>query len=191
MIPTTIRKGLLVAAGFSVLGLAAACGGGAATTGSAPANNQGQGTTSAATVSVQTLNGAKVLVDSTGKALYMNDQDTSGNPKCVASDCVKIWVPLTVSAGQKPSAGPGVNGTVGTVAVAGGKDQVTLNGKPLYTFALDGGAGQSHGNGFKDNFDGTAFSWHSAVPVGSAPPAAAPSSAPAYNYGGGGGGGGY
>ncbi|HEY1570281.1 MAG TPA: hypothetical protein VGG05_02980 [Pseudonocardiaceae bacterium] len=174
---TTIRNGLSIAAGLGVLGLAAACGGGAAT-GSAPPANQGQGTASASTVAVQTINGGKVLVDSSGAALYTNDQDTSGNPKCVTSDCTSIWVPLTIAAGQKVSAGPGVGGTVATVAMTGGKDQVTLNGKPLYTFSLDGGPGQSHGNGFKDNFSGTSFSWHSAVPAGATAPAA-PTSAPA------------
>ncbi|HEX3650041.1 MAG TPA: hypothetical protein VHV49_16555 [Pseudonocardiaceae bacterium] len=185
MNPTTFRKGLVIAAGFGVLGLTAACGGGAGTTstGSAPAN-QNQGLTTSSTVAVQTINGSKVLVDSDGAALYVNDQDKSGSAKCVTSDCVKIWVPLTVQAGQKPTAGPGVGGTVAAVAMTGGKDQVTLNGKPLYTFALDGGPGQSHGNGFKDNFGGTQFSWHSAVPAGAAPPPAAPSSAPPA-YGGG------
>ncbi|HEX5121343.1 MAG TPA: hypothetical protein VFW65_39665 [Pseudonocardiaceae bacterium] len=188
MNPTTIRQALTIAAGLGVLGLAAACGGGGAATGSgSPAANPGQGTASSSTVAVQTINGSKVLVDSSGAALYDNDQDTSGKPMCVTSDCTKIWVPLTISAGQKATAGAGVSGTIATVAMSGGKDQVTLNGKPLYTFALDGGPGQSHGNGFKDNFGGMQFSWHSAVPAGAAPPPAAPS-APA---GGGGGYGGY
>ncbi|HKN97027.1 MAG TPA: hypothetical protein VJX10_07925 [Pseudonocardiaceae bacterium] len=194
MTSTRIRLALSIAAGFGVLGLAAACGGGAATGngGGNVAAGSGQGsTTSASTVGVQMVNGNKVLVDSKGDALYMNDQDSSGKPACTASNCVSIWQPLTVSAGQKPTAASGVGGTLGTVAIAGGKDQVTLNGKPLYTFALDGGPGQSHGNGFQDTFNGMHFSWHSAVPAGASVPSAGPSSAPAYNYGGGGGGGGY
>jgi predicted lipoprotein with Yx(FWY)xxD motif len=176
---TRLRLAVCTAAGLGVLGLAAACGNGApAASGgpqyapaSAPAGGQGASFTS--TVSSTTINGAKVLVDPTGAALYTNDQDTGGKPKCVTSDCAAVWVPLTVPAGQQPTAGPGVSGSISTVSV-GGKDQVTLNGKPLYTFALDG-RGESHGNGLQDSFGGTHFSWHSAVPAGAAP--AAPSSA--------------
>lgn len=182
---TRLRLAISTAVGLGVLGLAAACGSGVPTAsgpqyapapGSAAAGG-GQGTGITSTVAVMTLNGNKVLVDSTGAALYQNDQDTGGKPTCVAKDCVSIWVPLTVPSGQQPTAGPGVGGTIGTVAVAGGKEQVTLNGKPLYTFALDG-RGQAHGNGFQDTFDGKHFSWHSAVPAGASAPSA-PSSAPA------------
>jgi predicted lipoprotein with Yx(FWY)xxD motif len=161
-----------IAAVLGVLGLAAACGGNGAPAGSGQHVPQGGGNGVTSTVAVMTLNGGKVLVDSTGAALYTNDQD-SGKPQCVSKDCVAIWVPLTVPTGQQPTAGPGVGGTISTVSLGGGDDQVTLNGKPLYTFALDG-RGQAHGNGFRDNFDGRNFSWHSAVPAGATAPASVP-----------------
>ncbi|HEY1572603.1 MAG TPA: hypothetical protein VGG05_14770 [Pseudonocardiaceae bacterium] len=176
---TRIRLAVTTAAGLGVLALAAACGGGTSAAGPqyAPVGGAsgGQGGTFTSTVSATTANGGKILVDPTGAALYTNDQD-SGKPRCVTKDCVAVWVPLMVPSGQQPTEGPGVGGTIGTVAV-GGRDQVTLDGKPLYTFALDG-PGQAQGNGLGDSFGGTHFTWHSAVPVGATAPSA-PASVPA------------
>jgi predicted lipoprotein with Yx(FWY)xxD motif len=176
-------------AGLGVLALAAACGSdiasgsgsqyGAPLTGNAAGS--GQGATNSSTISVQTVGGSMMLVGPTGAALYTNDQDSGGKPKCVSSDCTAIWIPLSVPAGQQPSAAAGVGGTIATVALPSGKDQVTLNGKPLYTFALDAQPGQVHGNGVGDSFAGTHFTWHSAVPAGATAPSA-PASAPANNF---------
>jgi predicted lipoprotein with Yx(FWY)xxD motif len=57
---------------------------------------------------------------------------------------------------------------------------VTYDGKPLYTFSLDGRAGQAKGNGFTDAFGGTQFKWHAAVVSGTA---SAPSSSDGNGYG--------
>jgi len=182
------RNRLVVSlAGLGVLTLAAACGGVSTAGGSqygAPIGNAagpGQGTTNSSTVSVQTVDGGKRLVSPTGAVLYTNDQDSSGKPKCASRDCTAIWVPLTVSAGQQVTAAPGVSGTISTVSLPNGKDQVTLNSKPLYTFALDAQPGQVHGDGVGDTFDGTHFTWHSAAPAGTAPANNAPANnAPGY-----------
>jgi predicted lipoprotein with Yx(FWY)xxD motif len=179
---TRNRLAASIVTGIGVLGLAAACGSGIPTA-SAPAYGGGaaasppvssQGNAVTATVAVMSVHGTKVLVGPTGLALYTNDQDTGGKPACVSQGCTAVWMPLTVPSGQAPTAAPGVGGTIAAVAVPGGKDQVTMNGKPLYTFALDGSLGQAHGNGLRDSFDGKHFSWHSAVPAGAAPPASAP-----------------
>jgi predicted lipoprotein with Yx(FWY)xxD motif len=174
-------------AGLGVLALAAACGSGLSTASGpqygAPIGNgagSGQGSTNSSTISVQTVNGSQMLVSPTGAVLYTNDQDGSGKPKCVSSDCTAIWIPLTVPAGKQPSVAPGVGGKIAAVSLPSGKDQVTVNGKPLYTFALDAQPGQAHGNGVGDTFGGTHFTWHSAVPAG-APAPSAPASAPANN----------
>ena len=39
-----------------------------------------------------------------------------------------------------------------------------MNGKPLYTFAEDSGPNTVTGNGAKDAFGGTSFTWHVAAP---------------------------
>ena len=183
------RVALSLTAGVGVLALATACGSSLPTAsapqygtpngnGAASGQGQGQGGAVTATVSMHTIDGSQMLVGPTGAVLYSNDQDGSGKPKCVSTDCTAIWIPLTVPAGGQPSAAPGVGGTIATVSLPDGKDQVTLNGKPLYTFALDGQPDQAHGNGVGDTFGGTHFTWHSAVPAG-APAPAAPPSAPA------------
>ncbi|HEX5404532.1 MAG TPA: hypothetical protein VFX16_19770 [Pseudonocardiaceae bacterium] len=178
-----IRLTFSIIAGLGVLGLAAACGGTVASgtqygapIGNAPA---GQGNSAATTISVMSVNGGKVLVGPTGSTLYTNDQDTGGKPACVSKGCTAVWIPLTVPAGKSPTTAAGVSGTISTVALADGMDQVTMNGKPLYIFALDESPGQAQGNGAEDTFDGMHFSWHSAVPAGA--PAAATSQAPANN----------
>jgi len=116
-------------------------------------NNSNSGSNGTATVS--SMSGQ--LVDAQGAALYTNDQDKMGQVKCTGS-CASIWVPLTSSG--KPTAGDGVSGTLGTVKRPDGKTQVTLDGKPLYTFAEDNGSSKATGDGAKDSFGGQQFSWH-------------------------------
>lgn len=158
------------AAGAAVLVIAAACGGGSnSSSPGGEVGSQGGGSGAGTTVSTQSVSGmGTVLVDSSGKALYTSDQEASGTVKCV-NDCTNIWQPLTVSDGQTPT-GKGVSGTLGTVKRPDGSTQVTLNGKPLYRFALDKSAGQVNGQGAKDSFGGTSFSWQVATSSGAAAP---------------------
>src|SRR5699024_6257343 len=80
-----------------------------------------------------------------------------------------IWAPLTVTAQQRPTAPSGVAEDLGTIERGDGSEQVTFDGKPLYTFSFDHGSGQVNGNGQSDSFDGTDFTWHAATPDGAAP----------------------
>jgi predicted lipoprotein with Yx(FWY)xxD motif len=146
---------LMVGAAAAALAVVAACGGG--TGASAP------------TVSAREVPGAgTALVDAGGRTLYFADQEADGTIRCVG-DCLSVWVPLTVSTGTIPTAGTGVGGTLATVARPDGGNQVTYDGRPLYTFAPDGGAGRSGGNGVRDRFGTTDFLWHAAPASGSAP----------------------
>jgi predicted lipoprotein with Yx(FWY)xxD motif len=125
-----------------------------------------------ATVSARDVPGAgTVLVDAAGRTLYFTDQDSGGQIRCVA-ECVSAWVPLTVPTGTIPTAGAGVTGALAVLARPDGGNQVTYDGRPLYTFAADGDAGKSTGNGVRDNFGGVDFLWHAAPAAGSgsAPP---------------------
>jgi predicted lipoprotein with Yx(FWY)xxD motif len=106
-----------------------------------------------------------IVVDSSGQALYINNQDKTGDIKCTG-ECAAIWVPLMQNG--KP---------------------VGLNGKPLYTFASDA-PGKVTGDGVRDTFGGVDFVWSVATPSGSAASAPAPStstmpatSAPSSGYG--------
>jgi predicted lipoprotein with Yx(FWY)xxD motif len=143
-----------LAGAAAALSLLAACSGG----------------TGPVTVNVRDLPGTGgVLVDSAGRTLYTTDREADGTVRCVA-DCVATWVPLTVPAGTIPTGGAGVSGVLATVSRPDGADQVTYNGRPLYTFLPDGGAGKSGGNGVHDSFGGTDFVWQAAAADGSAPP---------------------
>ena len=44
---------------------------------------------------------------------------------------------------------------LGTIKRPDGSTQVVLDGRPLYTFSFDHGAGQVGGDGQTDSFDGT------------------------------------
>jgi predicted lipoprotein with Yx(FWY)xxD motif len=131
-----------------------------------------------------------VLATADGRTLYESEQE-NGTVLCKSSACTAIWVPLTVAAGQKPTAPGQVTGMLSTVMRPDGTAQVALDGKPLYTFSIDQGAGQLKGDGQRDSFDGTDFTWHLATATGgsapapSAPAPSAPaSSAPASSGGG-------
>jgi predicted lipoprotein with Yx(FWY)xxD motif len=114
-------------------------------------------TASALTVSAAGAANAKqvTLSESTagkmGKVLFVNGKavyvlSPSASP-CDAS-CLKIWPPLTLSAGvSSATAGKGVqHSKVGTTAGPNGLRQVTYGGKPLYFFAGDNVKGKVKGN---------------------------------------------
>jgi predicted lipoprotein with Yx(FWY)xxD motif len=128
----------------------AACGGsgddGQATAASAPSNS-----------TVSSDNG--LLVDSSGMALYTSEQERSGKVVCTGG-CTSIWVPLAAPGSGQPTAGDGVSGKLGTVKRPDGKEQVTLDGRPLYRFAEDTDKGKASGDNVKDSFGGQMFTWH-------------------------------
>jgi predicted lipoprotein with Yx(FWY)xxD motif len=149
------------------MGTLAACGG---------ADTAGGGAAAAAAVSVQNVSGVgQTLVDSSGKTLYFADQEAGGMIKCTGS-CLSFWTPATGSAADAKS----VTG-LGTMKRSDtGADQLTFQGKPLYTFKLDTASGQAKGNNFSDAFSGASFTWHAATTT-------APAASPSTNSGGGGG----
>jgi predicted lipoprotein with Yx(FWY)xxD motif len=126
-----------------------------------------------------------VLTDQSGKTLYSPQQEAGGVIKCTAS-CLSFWFPVTVGNGAAPHAASMVTGTLGTIQrPGGGGRQLTYDGKPLYTFRLDSGPGQVHGNNFRDQFGGQSFTWHAVTNSGGAATSGQPSSPPSYSYQGG------
>jgi predicted lipoprotein with Yx(FWY)xxD motif len=70
-------------------------------------------------------------------ALYTWNQEKDKKVHCTGA-CATAWPPLTIPKGTmvvKHVAG--VMGTFGTIVRPGGKTQVTLNGRPLYTYHAD------------------------------------------------------
>jgi predicted lipoprotein with Yx(FWY)xxD motif len=149
-----------LAVGIAIAIAASGGGGGKSPPGAgAPASNTG-----GATVSAKQIGGSgTVLVDSTGQALYANDQETGGMVLCDGA-CLSFWTPLTVSGMPK---GDSLTGKLGVVRRPDGAKQITFNGKLLYTFYEDS-PGQVGGDAFDDAFGGQKFTWHVVHANGSA-----------------------
>ncbi len=79
--------------------------------------------------------------------LYTFDKDVAGSgvSNCIGG-CLTVWPALTVNAGDTPTGGAGVTGTLGTIIrTDNGAIQVTYDGKPLYFFANDKAPGDTNG----------------------------------------------
>jgi predicted lipoprotein with Yx(FWY)xxD motif len=92
-----------------------------------------------------------VLVDSTGRTLYMFVPDKRSKVTCVGS-CAAVWPPVKLPAGAKAVAGGEVKQSLlGSDPNPAGGRVVTYNKWPLYTYVTDTGAGQAKGQGLKLN----------------------------------------
>ena len=101
----------------------------------------------------------KIVVDGSGRTLYMYTADTGGKPACAVSDprCPKVWPALTTTG--KPIAGKGIIASkLRVVRGAGGSRQVSYNRHPLYYFH----GGYSAGTGDKKPGDTRGQSFFSA-----------------------------
>lgn len=183
-----MKRLMTLGTGIAAAVALAACGGAGSTAGNAstPAAPS-PSTGSTKTVAVKQLPGVgRVLVDQAGKAVYSSDLEASGKIVCDAA-CNAFWKPLTLSAG-KPTASAGA-GKLGLIMRPGGSMQVTVNGRPLYTFVEDS-PGHATGNGFRDEFDGHHFTWN-VVRAGGTTMSGAGSSSAGATPGGGSSGGAY
>ena len=153
--------------------LLAACSSGSSGSGT-PAG--GGATTS---VSIRSTSGGDVLADQRGRTVYFSDQERT-MLRCISSACAAIWTPVTVSG--RVTAPSGLRGTLGAITRPDGGRQVTLDGRPLYTFSFDHSAGETGGDNVQDSFDGVHYTWHAATASGTALGASASSPAGGYGY---------
>ncbi|HEX3735255.1 MAG TPA: hypothetical protein VHU86_08880 [Solirubrobacterales bacterium] len=85
-----------------------------------------------------------VLVDE-GVTLYVFAPDHAAEVTC-RGPCASAWPPLTVAAGQKPTASGAVRGDlIGTDPGPHGSEVVTYSGWPLYSFVSDTEPGEANG----------------------------------------------
>jgi predicted lipoprotein with Yx(FWY)xxD motif len=126
--------------------LIAGCGSGGGSnsaTAAAPAANTSSG---GAVVSSSTNSSlGDVLVDGSGRTLYMFANDSGSKSACDGA-CATNWPPLTTS-GDPNVMGGLSSSDVKTSKRADGKLQVTFHGHPLYTFVGDKAAGDATGQG--------------------------------------------
>lgn len=149
-----------------------------------PPPGSGGGSSAAAGAALHTASTkyGQVLVDGSGRTLYLLTADTGSNSTCYGT-CSSFWPPDHTTGMPSTS---GVNASlVGTTARTDHTTQVTYKGHPLYTFAKDTKPGDVTGEGVT-NFGGT---WYvvgvDGNPITSAP--AAPSPSPTGSSSGGGG----
>ena len=161
-----LRRPLVALAALAVAGmLAAGCGGngsgggGIYGGGGGPASTVG-GPTGVATVTAASTRLRMVLVDGSGRTLYLFEKDQPDQSAC-AGACAAAW-PVDNSNGT-PKAGSGVKASLlGTIRRGDNTTQVTYNHHPLYYYSGDSGVGQQNGQGL--NAFGAA--WFLVAPAG-------------------------
>jgi len=97
--------------------------------------------------------GTVLVAGSNGMTVYIFTKDTKDSGKSVCTGgCLVTWPALTVAAGETPTGGAGVTGTLGTITREDdGTLQVTYNGLPLYFFQNDKAPGDA--NGIYENWE--------------------------------------
>ena len=136
----------------------AGCGGGD----NANASNAPPKTVSGgpATVGVANTSLGEILVDSSGRTIYLFEKD-SGTRSACSGACASAWPPVRASG--KPTVGRGANSSlVGTTARSDGTPQVTYNGQPLYLYQGDEKPGDTNGQGLT----GFGAPWWALSPAG-------------------------
>ena len=87
------------------------------------------------TVELRRTKLGRILVNSAGSILYEFAGDPRNRDTCVkVSGCQAIWLAMPVQG--RPSAGPGVRASLlSRIPIAGGIEQVTYAGHPLYLYS--------------------------------------------------------
>ncbi|GIG20260.1 lipoprotein [Cellulomonas chitinilytica] len=90
-----------------------------------------------------------IVVDGKGMTAYyfLKDTKDSGTSAC-ADQCAAAWPAITTES-DTPDVG-GVTAEVGTIPTADGRKQITLDGRPIYTYAQDMAPGDVNGQGVND-----------------------------------------
>jgi len=165
-----LRRPLVALVALATVGvLAAGCGSNTSGSGGSGVGGYGSGGSTSstgpsgvATVSAASTKLGMVLVDGSGRTLYLFQKDQPNQSACTGA-CVAAW-PIDQSSGT-PKAGGGVKASLlGTIRRADGTTQVAYNGHPLYYYDGDSGAGQLNGQ----DVDAFGAKWFVVTPAGGA-----------------------
>ena len=111
----------------------------------APSAAPAPGTAVATTVAVASSPLGQLVVDGSGRTLYLFEGDVNNTATCYDA-CAQAWPPLLTSG--SPDAGANVTpADLATTTRRDGSVQVTFHGHPLYRFAGDKTAGDTTGQG--------------------------------------------
>jgi predicted lipoprotein with Yx(FWY)xxD motif len=158
--------GVLAAGAVAALAAGCSSSGTSSASSSAPTTAAASGSTGGAAAGGATLKAAsspdgQILVDGSGRSLYLFQADTGSTSTCNGA-CAIAWPP------DHTTGTPVTNGLTaslaGTSVRSDKSSQVTYHGHPLYYFKGDGKAGDVNGQGL------TAFggAWYLVAPDGSA-----------------------
>jgi predicted lipoprotein with Yx(FWY)xxD motif len=146
-----VRSLALITASIGAALLAASCGGSAygSTSASSGGGYPGAAGTPpgssgpSATIAVRSTALGQILVDGSGRTLYLFAADQGTASSCYGA-CAGVWPPFTVTGG--PTAGPGVHQSLlATTTRKDGSIEVVYNGHPLYYFISDKQPGDTTG----------------------------------------------
>jgi predicted lipoprotein with Yx(FWY)xxD motif len=127
----------------------------------APSANPTPSVASGTTIGVGSTRLGSVLVDGSGRTLYLFAADSGTKSSCNSAACVQYWPPVLTTGA--PQAGPGADATLlGTTTRQDGKTEVTYAGHPLYYFISDKKVGDVSGQGI-NGFGGP---WYVVSPSG-------------------------
>jgi predicted lipoprotein with Yx(FWY)xxD motif len=88
-----------------------------------------------------------VLVNSKSMTVYDFGKDRKSHSACTGT-CAKRW-PFVKAPAKLPKALPGVSGKLGVLVRPNGKRQLTVDGRPVYTFSGDHAPGDANGQGLR------------------------------------------
>ena len=122
---------------------AVACGGSTASPSSTPSAAVATPTSPATVAVANNSNLGQILVDGSGRTLYLFQADNGMSSTCYGQ-CAVYWPPLLTNGA--PKAGSGVSGTLlGTTTRTDGTIEVTYGGHPLYYVVTDHNPGDATG----------------------------------------------
>lgn len=132
---------------LAVAAFAAACGSSASGTAARGTANTSVAAGGAGAASITLTNGH--LTDGSGRTVYLWVADPAHTSTCTGG-CASVWHPVTAVGALK--VGDGVTAAqLTTISRSDGGSQVAYDGHPLYYYAADQAAGDSHGQGL-DSF---------------------------------------
>jgi predicted lipoprotein with Yx(FWY)xxD motif len=157
-----MKSKLLIAGAIASSLVAAACGGSnSPSTSASPASPSSAGAPATVAVATNSKLG-QILVDATGRTLYLFVADTGSSSTCTGS-CAQYWPPLLTNGA--PQAGTGANASLlSTTKRTDGTTEVTYGGHPLYYVITDHNPGDATGQAV-NNFGAL---WWVVSPTGAA-----------------------
>jgi predicted lipoprotein with Yx(FWY)xxD motif len=146
----TLKAFIAAAVTAAITVLATGCGGSAYSPDAygSPAKTSAPSSVGVAGVGVANTKLGRIVVDRTGRTLYLFERDKNRRSAC-NGPCAQEWPPL-LSYGKPFARAHVTPSQLGTSRRRDGSEQVTYAGHPLYRFTADTKPGQTNGEGLEE-----------------------------------------